>query len=849
MKLPKSYDPSQCEPSIYALWETSGAFAPTGKGEPYSIVMPPPNANGNLHVGHAYMIPIEDILIRYYRMQGRDTIWIPGADHAGFETWVVFERLLEKEGKSRFDFSREELYKMTWDFVEQQRGNMELQLRALGASCDWSSSTFTLDKRVIDTVYQTFQRLWSEGLIYRGERLVNFCTSHQTSFADIEVVYEEETAPLYYIKYGPFTLATTRPETKFGDTAVAVHPDDKRYKKWVGQTVTVNGVNGDFQVKVVADEMVDPNFGTGVVKITPAHSFDDWEVAQRHNLPAISIINTDGTMNEKAGRFAGLTVAEARKAVVEAMDEQGLIEKVEKHYKTRIGHCYKCNTIIEPMLMKQWFINIRTLADRAKNAVAEGKVKFTPSQKGDELVRYYDELHDWNISRQIPWGIPIPAFQNVDDPEDWIFDTRVDQAEIVVNNTTYRRDEDTFDTWFSSGQWPFITTDYLSEGNLARFYPNSVMETGTDLLRSWVARMIMLGLYATDKVPFNDVFMHGLILDEHGQKMSKSKGNVLNPMDVINEFGSDALRMGIVMNRSAGQAQAFSPATVVAGRNFCNKLWNIARFIESQDNGEVSRKKVDNAVPHSPAENWIFAQLDQARQDIESHITNYRFAEAADTIYHVIWDDLADWFIEASKQNARPEFMHKVLNIALRLTHAFAPFVTETIWTALRDDRTTLISQAWPKQLNFDKASADEFNEVKNLVTEIRHILSDLPAGKYDLLYQDDSVVDNNIALIKSLAKLNSVNHSDAPKGLQIPSTSRVAWLDLSDDMIYEHQNRLEAKLLSVRQQIDNLKKRLLNENYITNAPANLVQETRDQLENNLALEKQLTIELTKSDK
>ena len=848
MKLPKTYEPSQYEPAIYALWETSGAFAPTGQGKPYSIIMPPPNANGNLHVGHGYMIPLQDILIRYHRMRGYDTVWIPGADHAGFETWVVFERSLEKQGKTRFDFSREELYKMTWDFVEKQRGNMELQLRALGASCDWSSLVFTLDKKVIDTVFQTFKLLWDDGLIYRGERIVNYCTFHHTSFADIEIVFKDDSSCLWHISYplssgeGEITIATTRPETLLGDVAIAVNPNDNRYINLIGKTVKLPLT--DREIPIIADEAVDIDFGTGAVKITPAHDPLDFEIGQRHELNSISIIGQDGLITDNAPeKYRGLTATDAREAVIKDLETAGRLTRTEK-YSHQVPHCYKCDTVIQPLPMKQWFISTRVLAQKAKMAIQDGQIKFTPSQKANEIIHYLDELKDWNISRQIPWGIPIPAFHNIDDPDDWIFDDRVEETEITVNGKTYIRDNDTFDTWFSSGQWPFITTDYLSDGELSRFYPNSVMETGADILRQWVSRMIMLGLYRTGKVPFKDVFLHGLILDEHGQKMSKSKGNVINPMEVIEEFGSDALRIGIIMNRSAGQSQAFSPATVVAGRNFCNKLWNIARFIEGKGD-DITRSQIDNSQPETIAENWIFGKLDNARAQIENHLSNYRFAEAADTIYHTVWDDLADWFIEASKQNARPEFLRNVLNITLRLAHPFAPFVTETIWTTLRNDNTTLIAQNWPDVLQYNKDSADSFDAIIDLVSEIRHILSDLPNGKYGILYQNDGFIAENTDLIKQLANLSSIDHTDQPRGLKVPSTANEVWLDISDDMIYEHQARLELKLVDIRKQIKNLETRLDNKSYVSNAPENLVNESRSQLAESKLLESKIAAELT----
>ena len=835
MKLSKTYEPAKFEPSIYALWESSGAFMPSGEGDPYSIVMPPPNANGNLHVGHAYMIPIEDILTRYYRMKGRDTIWIPGSDHAGFETWVVFERYLNSQGKSRFDYSREQLYQMTWDFVEKNRGNMELQIRALGASCDWSSTVFTLDDKVIKTVYQTFHKLWNDGLIYRGNRIVNYCPHHQTSFADIEVEYKEEKSHLWHIAYplsngnGAIEVATTRPETMLGDVAIAVHPDDEQYKDLIGQTVIVPLVGRE--IPIIADDAVELGFGTGAVKITPAHDPLDFEIGQRHGLKQIQIIGLDGKLTEAAPeKYQGMTPDEARKEVVKDLKAAGAIREIED-FVHQVPHCYKCGAVIQPLLMKQWFINVKPLAKKAREAVEEGRIKFHPAQKGYELVRYYDELRDWNISRQIPWGIPIPAFQNVDDPNDWIFDTRVEQTEIIVDGKTYRRDEDTFDTWFSSGQWPYITTDYLDDERLSRFYPNAVMETGVDILRAWVSRMIMLGLYTTNKVPFKEVFLHGLILDEHGQKMSKSKGNVVNPMEIIDKYGSDALRIGIVMNRSAGQAQAFSEASVIAGRNFCNKLWNIARYIEDKaEQTKVTDETVANAKPQTIADHWILAKLDQARAALDNHIQNYRFAEAVDTIYHAIWDDLADWYIEASKVKADAAFMRRVLSIALRLAHPFAPFVTETIWTTIRGEESLLISQPWPGELEYNKAKAKDFEFVIDLVNSVRNITSQLPNRKYRLFYNDNDKVGEYAELIASLAKLKDIKHDRTPHGLKIVLPRCMTWLELSDEEMNSYKDDLQTKLESLKNEVYTLERRLENKGYVEKAPEALVEETRRQL-------------------
>ena len=835
MKLSKTYQPNQYEPTIYALWETSGAFAPAGQGDPYSIVMPPPNANGNLHVGHAYMIPIEDILARYYRMQGRDTVWIPGADHAGFETWVVFERYLGSQGRSRFDYSREELYRMTWEFVERNRGQMELQLRALGASCDWSSTVFTLDKKVIETVYRTFHKLWDDGLIYRGNRIVNYCPHHRTSFADIEVEYRDEPSHLWHIAYrladgkGEIEVATTRPETMLGDVAIAVHPDDPKYRELVGKTVVVPLVGRE--IPIVADEGVELGYGTGAVKVTPAHDPLDFEIGQRHQLEPIQVIGLDGKMTDRVPpKYRGLTVEQAREAVVADLKTAGALRSIED-CRHQVPHCYKCGATIQPLLMKQWFIDVKPLAEAARRAIERGEVSFVPKQKASELARYYDELRDWNISRQIPWGIPIPAFQNVSDPDDWIFDTRVEQREIVIDGQTYRRDEDTFDTWFSSGQLPFIATDYLDGGRLSRFYPTSVMETGADILRAWVARMIMLGLYMTGKVPFRDVFLHGLILDEHGKKMSKSKGNVVNPMGIIEKYGSDALRVGIVMNRSAGQPQAFSEASVIAGRNFCNKLWNIARYIEGKSDAKpVSNEEVEQAQPETIYEHWILARLEQARQAIDADIAGYRFAEAMEAVYHCIWDDLADWYIEASKASDNIAFMRRVLSIALRLVHPFAPFVSETIWTTFRGEESLLISQHWPNQLKFSKRQASSFDRVIELVDELRNITSQLPPAKYCLVFDDCQMIEENQALIKSLTKLRNVRQDRTPHGLKIVLPHSTAWLELAEEEITDYKDKLQAKLAKLKSEIYGLERRLANRGYLEKAPEQLVHETKKQL-------------------
>lgn len=884
MRFTKSYEPGEFEPNIYALWEKTGAFQPK---EPvynsdesdtencYSLVMPPPNANGNLHIGHGLTIAIEDSLTRYYRLRGRSTWYMPGADHAGFETWVVYERALEKQGHSRFEYSRDELYSRVWQFVEEQRGNMELQVRALGASCAWPDLTFTLDENVVSRVYKTFEKMWNDGMIYRGEKLVNFCSHHQTAFADIEVDYKEEKTPLYYIKYGPFTLATTRPETKFGDTAVAVNPNDERYQEWVGKTITVEGVNGPFEVEVIADEMVDMNFGTGVVKITPAHDFNDWEVGQRHNLRVVQVINEEGRLTEVAGRFAGMTVQEGREAVVKAMDEMGLIIKVDNDYVTKVPHCYKCGAVIEPMLKAQWFIDVKRLAKAAIEHLENNEIKFTPSSKKKVLINYLENLKDWNISRQIPWGIPIPAYHQTetDQAPEWIFDTRTHLKKIEVGGVTYIRDEDTFDTWFSSSHWPLVCTDWM-EGKENPYFPLNVMETGADILFAWVARMIMMSVYVSGEIPFREVYLHGLVLDEHGQKMSKSKGNVINPLDLVTKYGSDAFRLGILRGRSAGMNQAFSENSVVAGRNLCNKLWNLARFIqgmvdesksgsavaleiaEAEMNAEIVNEgavKAGVELPYSTdnvGEDWICRELTKCKEEIEDDFKEYRFAEAVETLITTIWDKYADWFIESQKIYKNIPLLKMTLEMILKMLHPFAPFVTEAIWQSLSWTSGLLIVQKWPSRLKFDPISAANFESLQDVVLEVRRVLTDLSdavkGNSLTLLYGDDSIVDDNQLLVAKLSGVASVLSCEGqPRGLRLALANHEVYLDVSAEIVKAYRDKLEQRVLAVGRELDSLNARMFNPNYVDKAPAHLVRQTQEGITEKTALIERLKCELS----
>ncbi len=678
----KTYNHKDIEDKIYKNWEEKGYFKPeiNPDGKPYSIILPPPNANAPLHFGHA-MYVIEDILARYHRMKGDKTLWLFGADHAGFETQFVFEKKLQSEGKSRFDFSRETLHKMIWDFVAENRPVMEDQLRKLGFSLDWSRKKFTLDPDIIAIVYKTFKKLYDDGLVYRANRLVNYCTFDGTSFSDLEVVWEERKDPLYYIKYGPLVLATTRPETKFGDTAVAVHPDDKRYKEYIGKEIEIETVLGKAKIKVIADDYVDPKFGTGVVKITPAHDFNDYEVGKRHNLPMKQVIGLDGKMNEYAGKFADLYVKQARKAVVEEMQEKGLIEKIDENYTHRIGLCYKCKNVLEPLPLEQWFIKMEPLAKPAIEAVRTGEIKIFPKNFEKLYFQFLENIRDWNISRQVVWGIRIPAWKNKKTGEWTVTDGDVPEGD-------FEQDEDTFDTWFSSSQWPFATLQAL--GEFETFYPTTVMETGYDILRWWVARMVMMGIYATKEKPFEHIVLHGLVNDPLGKKMSKSKGNVVNPLELVDKYGADAVRFALVYGTALGNDQALSFEKLEAMRNFSNKLWNIARFIEMKKES-VSEKGSENQIDNE----WI-AKVDELGKEVTKNLDNYQFNYAAEKLYEFVWHQFADKYIEDVK-NRIDKNSYLVLSdlflVQLKLLHPFMPFITEEIYQRLGFGESIMIEK------------------------------------------------------------------------------------------------------------------------------------------------------------
>lgn len=671
----KVYNHQTVEEKWYKFWEKKNFFKPKidPKQKPFVIAMPPPNVTGELHLGHALTATIEDILIRFHRMSGVPTLWIPGVDHAGIATQVVVERELAKEGKSRQELGREEFLKRVWRWVEKYGNRIDEQHKKLGVSADWSRRKFTLAPGYQEAVKEAFRRLHQKGLIYQAERIINWCSRCATVLSDLEVVYREQKDPLYYIKYGPLTLATVRPETKFGDTALAINPNDKRYKKYVGQTLEIEDVLGKSKIIVIADEAVDPKFGTGVIKVTPAHDPTDFEIGQRHNLEVRQVIGFDGKLNQEAGKFVGLTVTDAREKVVAELEKKGLLAKVDKTYIHSVGRCQRCDTVVEPMVSEQWFIKMKPLAESAIGVVKEGKIKIIPKRFEKIYFRWLTNIRDWCISRQLWWGHKIPI-----EGEDGVLDT-----------------------WFSSSLWPFATLGWPKEtADLKYFYPTTVMETGYDILFFWVARMIMMGLEMTGEVPFKTVYLHGLIRDPEGLKMSKSKGNVIDPMAMAAKYGTDALRLSLVIGNTPGKDMRISEPKIQGMRNFTNKLWNIGRFIiEFALEGISSpQSTVDSRQLKYKDDQWIINELGKTIESVTNSIEKYQFSDAGQTLYDFIWHQFADKYIETSKERrteAQP-VLEYVFKTSLELLHPFAPFITEELWQRLPHEGESVMITSWP---------------------------------------------------------------------------------------------------------------------------------------------------------
>jgi valyl-tRNA synthetase len=704
-ELPKAFEASTFEPSIYARWLERGLFTASGDGAkpPYCIVIPPPNVTGKLHMGHALVNTLQDIIIRRERMKGRDTLWLPGTDHAGIATQMVVERALAKEGKSRHQMGREAFLKVMWDWKAQYRDNIKGQLQMLGCSCDWTRERFTLDEGLSRAVRRAFVTLHREGLITRGNYIVNWCPRCGTAISDLEVVHQEVKGKLWHITYplkdgsGSITVATTRPETMLGDTGVAVHPEDERYAAFVGKTLVLPLM--DREIPVITDVGVQKEFGTGAVKVTPAHDPNDFRFGRAHGLPSILIMDERGVMNENAGPYKGLDRFEARRKVLEDLEKRGLLVKIQDHLHN-VGHCQRCQTMVEPYLSKQWFVKMEPLAAPAVAAVVDGRVKFVPEMWVKTYMEWLNNIQDWCISRQLWWGHRIPA---------WYCpcgETVVSEQDPAAcpkcRGTALKQDEDVLDTWFSSSLWPFSTLGWPDENakDLKAFYPTNVLITAFDILFFWVARMIMMGLKFRGEVPFHEVYIHGLVRDAEGEKMSKTKGNVIDPEHVCKEFGPDAVRFTLAVHASYGRDIPLSYDRMTGYKAFVNKLWNASRFVLSN----LDERPQAAAAQLPPPHRMILSRLNTVEREVDAALGQYRFDAAAHALYHFVWHEFCDWFIEISKPYLRDEagkretqaVLYHVLETCLRLLHPFMPFVTEEIWLKLETGGETLSTAPWP---------------------------------------------------------------------------------------------------------------------------------------------------------
>ncbi len=856
-EIAKAYTPQKYENSIYKKWEDSGVFTPEidPNKKSFTISMPPPNATVTLHLGHATMLAIEDLMIRYKRMQGFSALWLPGTDHAAIATQNRVEKNLAEKGIDRHKLGRKKFLEEVGKFVEKSRDTIRKQIRKMGSSCDWSRERFTLDEGLTKAVREVFTRMYNDDLIYKGDRIVNWCPRCESTLADDEVEYKEKQEKLYWIKYGPFTLATTRPETKLGDTAVAVHPDDERYKDMVGKKYMIPGVLGEFEVIVVADKEVDPQFGSGAIKVTPAHSFTDFEIAERHNIPLKSVINEQGKMMDNCGKYAGMTTEECRKEIVKDMDKMGLIEKIED-FTHNLSVCYRCKTAVEPLVSKQWFIAVDkpviqdgdkkiSIKEKALKVVREGDIKIVPDRFNKTYSHWMENLHDWCISRQIWYGHQIPVWYCRDCNEE-IVQTDDPESCRKCKSKNIKQDLDTLDTWFSSGLWTFSTLGWPKKTeDLKYFHPTAVMETGYDILFFWIARMIIMTTYALNEIPFETVYLHGLIRTRSGKKMSKSDPSTcIDPLEMIDKYGTDALRLSFLIGSTPGNDMRLYEEKIAGYRNFVNKIWNAARFslmnIKEENLDEVFDPK---RHINSRADKWILTKLQYLVKDVTKDIEKFRFSDAGTKIYNFTWSEYCDWYVELSKgQHLNPHVLVHVLKSVLRLLHPFVPFFTEVLWENLHEKKM-LIEETWPeydKSLVFVK-EVEEMELLHQIISDIRKMRANYgvePAKKihaviYAGKYKD--FLEEKREPLTRMARLENLEIFD--KGEKI---EKAVCLFVGDLEIYlplhelvdieKEQKRLEKELENLVQFEKTLSSKLQNKKFVQNAPEDVVEKEKKRL-------------------
>ena len=859
MKLPKIYEPAVYEADIYALWERSEVFKadPSSNKPRFSISMPPPNETGTLTIGHSLFLTLQDIMARHARQQGKDVLWLPGTDHAAIAVNAIIERKLAEEGTTKHIIGRDAFLARTREFASGSRSTMLGQMRAMGASADWTRLRYTLDEALNRCVNETFAKMYHDGLIYRGNRIVNWDPVLETNVSDIEVEYVEEQAKFYTFQYGPFQIGTARPETKFGDKYVVMHPDDERYSQYQhGDTFNTEWINGPITATIIKDAAVDPKFGTGVMTITPWHSQIDFEIAERHGLDKEQIIDFKGRLLPIAGDLAGLSIAEARPLIIEKLTKKGLLVKTDDNYLHSIAVNERGKAVIEPQIRLQWFVDVnkpvvewkgqpRSITQVLQAVIADKDIAIIPERFNKIYSHWVDNYRDWCISRQIWWGHRVPAWYRTD--TDGRQETYVGVQPPTDQSDgwhEWQQDPDTLDTWFSSALWTFSTLvdpalaqDYsLSMDQLLAqstdfktYHPTTVLETGSDILPFWVIRMILMTTYVTGQVPFKNVYLHGMVKAADGKKMSKSRPeSIIDPLTIIPDYGTDALRMALIMGVSPGNDQNWSTGKIEANRNFCNKLWNIARFIEDLLGDDYT---VAEVKPTTVADHWMLQKLQQIQTAVIKDLDGYAFGEAYDKLYHFIWDDVADWYIEASKAAPNKPLLAFLLETVLLLLHPFAPFVTETIWQTLGWEGDSLLTTKQYRDIpEADAKQAAAFAEIQNIVSETRFIQNALKVNGVTLYHNDEALITANATTIKYLARLKDVTTVTDGSGLYLTTTKTHCWLDIDQTTASAYLGELVLKQTQQKAVITQLQGRLANENYVKNAPHAVVEQTKDQL-------------------
>lgn len=835
-ELASSFIPGDIEGPLYSKWIDAGYFTADANSskEPFTIVIPPPNVTGNLHIGHALDQTLQDCLTRMKRMQGFEALWLPGMDHAGIATQNVVEKQLATKGFSRHDLGRDDFVKKVWEWKAESGGQILGQMKRLGDSVDWSREAFTMDENLSQAVLTIFKKLFDQGLIYRAERIINWCPRCLTALSDIEVEHQDDAGEFVQVRYGDgeqsIVVATTRAETMMGDGAVAVHPDDPRYKHMIGTEVMLPLVNR--MIPIIADELVDPEFGTGAVKVTAAHDPNDFEMAMRHNVPFVVIMNEHGVMDGTGTEFDGMDRFDARVAVVAKLKEMGRIVAEKRPYIHAVGHCSRCDTTVEPRLSKQWFVKVAPLAKAAGDAVRDGRVKIEPAELSPRYFEWVDNMHDWCISRQLWWGHRIPVWYGPND-----------EVIVVGPGETapagYTQDPDVLDTWFSSALWPFSTLGWPNEtADVKKFYPTSVLVTGYDILFFWVARMMLFGLFAMDGVPpFHTIVLHGLVRDQFGKKMSKSRGNVVDPLEFIDKYGADALRFTLARGSNPGKDQALAEDWIAGSRNFATKLWNATRF--AMMNGATIEGPLPETESLSDIDKWVLSRLAETTAEYTSLIESYEFARACESIYHFAWDDLCDWYLELSKEAfasgnaaASQRVLGHVLDTLFRLLHPVMPFITETMWTTLTGGET-LVTAAWPvaDAAHVNKKSEALVGELQKIITEVRRFRNDQGVKPSQKIPGRIIAPTDVTAYAGAMAFLLKLELTEFTPSASVEIGAMKVELDLSGTVdVVAERARLEKDLATAQRDMKTAEVKLNNEGFMAKAPANVVAEIKERM-------------------